>query len=192
MADPSGLSRRGLLSWTGSAATAVIMANASAEAAASGKTFRIGVISAANQPRNGHTWFFSQYLHPTFDLDALKKHWPYAFESFRRVYRNPRCNFDVLPFPDTRITHYYEAEGTGAQPFTEVFPGVKVATKLEKMVEEVDAVWLGDASVAARIISTSWRRDSPGAFPLSVTSRLAAQSPARGRSWSSPRNIARR
>ena len=31
-------------------------------------------------------------------------------------------------------------------PFTEVFPGVKVATNLEKMVQEVDAIWMGDAS----------------------------------------------
>jgi hypothetical protein len=33
-----------------------------------------------------------------------------------------------------------------AKIFCEAFPGVEVATSLEKMVSEVDAIWLGDAS----------------------------------------------
>lgn len=114
------------------------------------KVFRVGVISASihgkPQPRNGHTWHFAQYLHPEFDLDALKKHYPYGLKMFSTMLRNPRCNFDQLPFPDTRITHYYDADPQVAAPFTEVFPGVRLATNLEQMVQEVDAIWLGDAS----------------------------------------------
>src|SRR5581483_11664741 len=48
--------------------------------------------------------------------------------------------------PDTRITHYYDADPKAAAPFTEAYPGVKVATNLETMVQEVDAIWLGDAN----------------------------------------------
>lgn len=150
MPDPSVLSRRDLLTLTGSAAVTALAANAPAEAAPPGKTFRIGVISASilgkPQTRNGHTWHFAHYLHPTCDFDALKKHYPQAFDSFRRVYRNPNFHFDLLPFPDTRITHYYDADPSVGIPFTEVFAGVKVAKNLETMVQEVDAIWLGDAS----------------------------------------------
>ena len=114
------------------------------------KPIRIGVVSAAikgkPQPRNGHIWHFAQGLHPVCDLDALKKHYPYGHRLFSNFLRNPRFNFGQLPFPDTRITHYYDADPTVAVPFTEVFPGVKVATNLAQMLEEVDAVWMGDAS----------------------------------------------
>ncbi len=114
------------------------------------KSLRIGVVSAAiqghPQPRNGHNWHFAQGLHPVCDLDALKKHYPTGHKLFSNFLRNPKFNFDQLPFPDTRITHYYDADPTVAVPFTEVFPGVKVATNVEQMVEEVDAIWMGDAS----------------------------------------------
>src|SRR6186713_2600562 len=60
------------------------------------KEYRIGVISAAKQPRNGHNWHFAQYLHPTCDLDAVKKHYPYGEPSFRTMFRNPKMNFDQL------------------------------------------------------------------------------------------------
>ena len=129
---------------TGAVALGTTVASAAAETPA--KVQRIGVISAAKQPRNGHIWHFAQYLHPTCDFDALKKHYPRGEPSFRNIFRNPRFNFNLLPFPDTRITHYYDADPKVAVPFTEVFPGVKVATNLEKMVEEVDAIWMGDAS----------------------------------------------
>ncbi len=111
---------------------------------------RVGVISAAirgnPQPRNGHTWHFAQALHPECDLDALKRLYPYGHKLFSTVLRNPRCNFDQLPFPDIRITHYYDADPKVAAAFVEVFPGVVVAGSLERMVEEVDAIWMGDAS----------------------------------------------
>ena len=161
------LSRREALTLAGSAAAAAVAANSAAaqttnappsaaptvplaRPAPANKVFRIGVVSAAilgkPQPRNGHIWHFAQSLHPVCDLDALKKHYPYGHKLFSTVLRNPKNNFDQLPFPDTRITHYYDADPKVAVPFTEVFPGVKVATNLAEMVKEVDAIWMGDAS----------------------------------------------
>lgn len=114
------------------------------------RSFRIGVVSAAirgkPQPFNGHTWHFAQYLHPDINMEALKKHNPGQFDYFQKYVRNPRFHFDQLPFPDTRITHIYDADPTVAGPFAEVFPGVQVARSLEEMVQQVDAVWMGDAS----------------------------------------------
>jgi len=108
------------------------------------KVFKIGVISAAiegkPQTRNGHTWHFAQYLHPTFDWDAFKKHYPQAFDGFKKFYRNPKYHFDELPFADTQITHYYDADPAVSVPFTEVFSGVKVAKSVEEMANECDAI----------------------------------------------------
>jgi predicted dehydrogenase len=104
-------------------------------------------IEGKPQPTNGHTWHFAQYFHPTIDLDEIEKHQgrPLA-QMFANILRNPKNNFGMLPFPDTRITHYYEQDPKIAALFANAFPGVQVATSLEKMAEEVDAVWLGDAS----------------------------------------------
>lgn len=116
-----------------------------------GKAWRIGVISARikGKPQriNGHTWHFAQYLHPTIDLPVAQKYLdPGNQKYFETIVRNPACNFGVLPFPDTRITHYYEADPAIAKLFAEAFPGVEVCTSLERMAQEVDAIWLGDAS----------------------------------------------
>jgi predicted dehydrogenase len=150
MPPPPLSTRRELLAGTGVAAVAALAPAADPTPPAGKKTFRVGVISAAirgkPQTRNGHTWHFAHYLHPACDFDAMKTHYPQILDGFRKVYRNPRFNFDALPFPDTRITHYYDADPKVAEPFTAVYPGVQVATSLEKMVGEVDAVWLGDAS----------------------------------------------
>lgn len=115
------------------------------------KVYRIGVISATirgkSQPRNGHTWHFAQYLHPTIDLDVFAKAVdPGSAEFFRKYVRNPKFTFDQLPFPDTRITHYYDPDPAAAAKFTEAFPGVAVAKSVEELVGQVDAIWLGDAS----------------------------------------------
>ena len=131
-------------------ATAATLA-VGADAAPTPKVYRIGVISASirgkPQPRNGHTWHFAQYLHPTVDLDAAKKYLdPGSAKMFREVTRNPRFNFDQLPFPDTKITHFYDADPKMAGPYLETFPGVKAAKSLDELVDNVDAVWLGDAS----------------------------------------------
>lgn len=133
------------------------MAHAAAGAAAdeaekpSGKVFKIGVISASirgkPQPRNGHTWHFAQYLHPTVDFDVYDKLAnPGAGDFLRKYSRNPKYSFGELPFPDTKITHYYDADQAVAANFAQAFPGVQVAKSVEEMVEQVDAVWLGDAS----------------------------------------------
>src|SRR3954467_8610645 len=61
--------------------TAIVNAAVTTAAAdggqAAGRVLRIGVISAnirgKSQPRNGHTWHFTQYLHPTIDLDVYSK-----------------------------------------------------------------------------------------------------------------------
>lgn len=133
------------------AAAAAPLATATAAAAEPARTYRIGVISAAirgkPQPRNGHTWHFAQYLHPACDLDAIKKYLdPGSADFFRKYVRNPGYTFDALPFPDTRITHYYDADPSVVGPFTEAFPGVRPARTVAELVREVDAVWLGDAS----------------------------------------------
>jgi len=151
MPPASSVSRRDLLALTGAATTAALVGSAPAQAAPVEKTFRIGVISAAingkPQTRNGHTWHFAQYFHPEINLDAIKKYLdPGSGDYFRSHVRNPKFNFDQLPFPDTRITHYYDADQSVIGPYLEAFPGVKAAKSPEDLAEQVDAVWLGDAS----------------------------------------------
>ncbi|HEY2783977.1 MAG TPA: Gfo/Idh/MocA family oxidoreductase [Fimbriiglobus sp.] len=132
-------------------AAATLTLGASDARQPAGKVYRIGVISAAihgkPQPTNGHTWHFAQYLHPEVNLDAVKKYLdPGSADFFRKYVRNPKFTFDRLPFPDTRITHYYDADPKAAGPYCEAFPGVKPAMSPEELADQVDAVWLGDAS----------------------------------------------
>lgn len=146
---PAILSRREALTVTTVGALA-LGASANAEPEPS-KIYRIGVISATiggkPQKTNGHTWHFAQYLHPECNLDAYKKYVdPGSAKFCKDVMRNPRCAFDGWPFPDTKLTHYYDADQSVIGPFTEAFPGVKAARSLKELVENVDAVWLGDAS----------------------------------------------
>ncbi len=129
----------------------------------------------------------------TSDLDAIKKYLdPGSAEMFRKYTRNPKFTFDQLPFADTKITHYYDADPSAIRPFLEAFPGVKAAKSLEEMVEEVDAVWLGDACGFGEdhfdLIAPALR----AGCPRSATSRSAARSRARRRFWSSPRSTTRR
>lgn len=153
MNSPTEMPRRQMLQTTAALTGAALAAASSATAAEAGasKMLRIGVISATNrgkpQPRNGHTWHFAQYLHPTIDLDVFCKFMdPGSAEFFRKYVRNPRYTFDLLPFPDTKITHYYDADPKGAADFAKAFPGVQVAPSIAEMVDQVDAIWLGDAS----------------------------------------------
>src|SRR5258707_580358 len=129
MSDRLGATRRDVLLAAGTAGLAMLAANDVVQAAETPpKTYRIGVVSAGirgkPQPRNGHTWHFAQYLHPAIDFDVLKKQYPQAFPAYKSHLRNPKFNFDQLPFPDTRITHYYDADPAVAAQFAEVFPGV--------------------------------------------------------------------
>src|SRR5436190_13417645 len=131
MKPDQGLTRRGALL----AAGAVLGAGGKTSAQeASAKVYRIGVVSGTihgkSQTRNGHTWNFAQYLHPAINLDAIKKyHYPGSEADFRWQ-RDPRNNFDVLPFPDTRITHYYDNDLAEAKRYAEAFPGVKPVAKV--------------------------------------------------------------
>jgi hypothetical protein len=141
--------RRDLL--LGAAAAVPLAAIPAIAAEEPNKVYRIGVVSAAirgkPQGRNGHTWHFAQYLHPRIDLDAIKKYLdPGSAEMFRKTVRNPKCAFGALPFPDTKITHYFDADPTVVGPYLEAFPGVKAAKSASELAKEVDAVWLGDAS----------------------------------------------
>lgn len=133
------------------AAAATPLLNQVVRAADTSKVYRIGVISAAirgkPQPTNGHTWHFAQYLHPECNLDAIKKYLdPGSADFFGKYVRNPKYTFDVLPFADTKITHYYDADPKAIGPYCEAFPGVKAAKSVEDLASQVDAVWLGDAS----------------------------------------------
>jgi predicted dehydrogenase len=116
-----------------------------------GKVYRIGVASATiggkPQRTNGHTWHFAQYLHPTIDLDAIKKFLdPGSSTFFSKVVHHPAATFGQLPFPDTRITHYYSTDRQESVNYCQAFPGVKPAKSLEEMAAEVDGIWVGDAS----------------------------------------------
>src|SRR6476646_8803291 len=142
---PSNLTRRDVL------AAGALALTGSAAAAEPDKVIRIGVLSASiggkPQKTNGHTWHFAQYFHPTVNLDVIRKYLdPGSAKMFADILRNPRCNFDVLPFADTRITHVYDADRASATMYAEAFPGVKVARSAEEVADSVDAVWMGDAS----------------------------------------------
>jgi predicted dehydrogenase len=146
--EPS-LSRRGLLSLGAAVGTSSLFADE--PPAAPDRVFRIGVISASiegvPQKTNGHTWHFCHPFHADIDLDVVKKYLDKGSAGiFAQYFRNPRTNFDIVPFADTRITHVYDADPAAARMFAEAYVGVEVAPSVEKMVEEVDAVWLGDAS----------------------------------------------
>src|SRR5262249_22461164 len=109
-----------------------------------------GVVSATirgkSQFRNGHTWYFAQYFNPTVNLDALKKYQHPTTDIMIARQRDPRNNFGVLPFTDTKITHYYDKDPAEAKRYCESFPGCVPIDSVEKMAQEVDAIYLGDAS----------------------------------------------
>ena len=148
--NPHSITRREALA-LGAAGTAALSIAAEPKAAEPNKVYRIGVVSASiggkPQKTNGHTWHFASYAHPECNLDAVKKYIDAGSAAyFKSHLRNPRHAFDGWPFPDTRIAYYYDADQSAIMGFTEAFPGVKPATSLKEMVDNVDAVWLGDAS----------------------------------------------
>src|ERR1700761_3220929 len=98
MSDLNSTTRRDVLKVAGMAGAAGLATLTGKTGGAAdptpGKVYRIGVVSAAilgkPQTRNGHTWHFAQYLHPTYNLDALKKHYPYGVKHISEVLRNPK------------------------------------------------------------------------------------------------------
>ena len=115
------------------------------------KPLRIGVISSSingkPQRTNGHTYHFAHGFHPTVDLKMIEKHLSKGpVDLFKSHFRNPKEDFAKLPFDNTVISAYYDADPTSAQMFADCFPGVAVARTLDELVKNSDAIWVGDAS----------------------------------------------
>ena len=154
MSQQPSASRREFLAAAGAAGVAALAARAPAAeppVTPANKTWRIGVISSSiggkAQKTNGHTYHFAQGFHPTVDLKAIEKHLSSGpVELFKSHFRNPKEDFAQLPFPDTRISGYYDADLDTAAKFSECFPGVPVARTLDELVRNSDAIWVGDAS----------------------------------------------
>ncbi|MFN0198923.1 MAG: Gfo/Idh/MocA family protein [Planctomycetaceae bacterium] len=152
------LSRRDAMTKFGAAGVGMLASTAALDLqaqetapAAAGKRIRIGVISATirgkTQKNNGHNWHFAHSFHPQVNLEATDKFLdPGSSREFRVRFRNPKTNFDQIPFADTEIAYYYSNDKEEDARFCEAFPGVQPAESLEQMVKDVDAVWLGDAS----------------------------------------------
>jgi predicted dehydrogenase len=145
-------SRRQFLATTATATAATAAAGAlAAPQPQPMKIWRIGVVSASiggkPQKTNGHTYHFAQGFHPDVDLKAIEKHLSKGpVELFKSHFRNPKEDFARLPFPDTRISGYYDADPASAAMFAECFPGVPVARSLDELARNSDAIWVGDAS----------------------------------------------
>ena len=152
MIPPTTSSRREFLAAGAAAALTGVAARATAEEPSpGGKVWRIGVISASGrgtpQRTNGHTYHFAQGFHPTVDMKAIEKHLSKGpVDLFKTHFRNPNEDFARLPFSDTRISGYYDADPAVAEKFAEAFPGVAVARTLDELVRNSDAIWVGDAS----------------------------------------------
>jgi Oxidoreductase family, NAD-binding Rossmann fold len=127
----------------GAAATAGCLLP-SREARAEGpKTYRIGIINAGRG--NGHTWHFLQGFHSTVDFDALTRYQSReVIELYDKWLRNPQVVGVEPPFKDTRIACVYDPDAEAARQFAGVFKGAAPVYKIEKMVQQVDAVLLGD------------------------------------------------
>lgn len=153
MSSPSTTSRRDFLAATGSTVLAAAASAATGPLTTYGpaKPMRIGVISATMGGRphkgNGHTYHFAHGFHPTVDLKMIEKHLTKGpVDLFKSHFRNPKEDFAKLPFENTRISCYYDADLPSAQAFAECFPGVEVARTLDELVKNCDAIWVGDAS----------------------------------------------
>jgi len=159
MLDSAYSNRRQMLASAGVAgasllagAVPVISQSVAADAApVAKKKHKIGVISARikgePQKLNGHCWQFTSSFHEKVNMDAVQKLLdPGRVMLFKDFFFNPAVGFGQNLWEDMEVTHYYEADPAIAALYTEIFPGVKVASSLEEMVKEVDCIWLGDAS----------------------------------------------
>jgi predicted dehydrogenase len=170
MNSGQGTTRRDLLLAGGAALAALSASQAEAAPEPAAKLYRIGVISASidgkPQRTNGHTWHFASFFHPTVNQDAIRKYLDPANIAYFEKYRGKgQDSFDLIPFPDTRITHVYDADPQSAATYAEAFPGVQVAHSPEELAQEVDAVWMGDASGRGEdhfgLVSPGLRRGLP-------------------------------
>lgn len=153
MTPASHPSRRDFLAAAGSTVLAAAAAAGTGPLTTFGpaKPLRIGVISSSiggkAQKTNGHTYHFAHGFHPTVDMKMIEKHLSKGpVDLFKSHFRNPKEDFAKLPFENTRIACYYDADPASAQMFAECFPGVQVARTLDELVKNSDAVWVGDAS----------------------------------------------
>ena len=117
---------------------------------------------------------------------------PARSDYFRKYVRNPKYNFDQLPFPDTRITHYYDADPKAIGPFTEAFPGVKAATSPKEWSSKSMPSGSVTPPATAKTISIWSRPALERACRRSATSRSAAAWRGRRRSSSSRGSTKRR
>ncbi|MBI3876829.1 MAG: twin-arginine translocation signal domain-containing protein, partial [Verrucomicrobia bacterium] len=112
----STTSRRDFLAATGS--TVLAAAASAADPLTTygpAKPLRIGVISSSiggkAQKTNGHTYHFAHGFHPTMDLKMIEKHLSKGpVDLFKSHFRNPKEDFAKLPFENTRISCYYDAD----------------------------------------------------------------------------------
>ena len=152
MSSPARTSRRDFLAATGSTVLATA-ASATDPLTTCGprKPVRVGVISSSilgkPQRTNGHTYHFAHGFHPTVDMKMIEKHLSRGpVDLFKSHFRNPKEDFAKLPFDNTVISAYYDADPASAQMFADCFPGVQVARTLDELVKNSDAIWVGDAS----------------------------------------------
>ena len=151
MQSPATTSRRDFLAATTAALATAASAADPLTTFGPRKPLRIGVISSSingkPQRTNGHTYHFAQGFHPTVDLKMIEKHLSKGpVDLFKSHFRNPKEDFAKLPFDNTVISAYYDADPTSAQMFADCFPGVAVARTLDELVKNSDAIWVGDAS----------------------------------------------
>ncbi|NDD37509.1 MAG: gfo/Idh/MocA family oxidoreductase, partial [Verrucomicrobia bacterium] len=152
MSSPARTSRRDFLAATGS--TVLAAATSAADPLTTfgpRKPVRVGVISSSilgkPQRTNGHTYHFAHGFHPTVDMKMIEKHLSRGpVDLFKSHFRNPKEDFAKLPFDNTVISAYYDADPASAQMFADCFPGVQVARTLDELVKNSDAIWVGDAS----------------------------------------------
>ena len=161
MLESNNKTRRQMLTSAGTAGAALLAGSMPAFAAdakveetvasPAKKVHKIGVISARingkPQRLNGHCWQFTASFHEKVNMDAVRKLLdPGRIELFENFLFTPAVGFGQNLWEDMQVTHYYEQDPENAIPYTEAFPGVKVAKSIEEMVNEVDCIWLGDGS----------------------------------------------
>ena len=83
----------------------------------------------------------------------------------QRTFRNPKFNFDQLPFPDTRITHYYDADPKVAGRSPRRFPASRSPRTWRRWSRRSMPSGWATPRATARTTSTwsppAWRKGLP-------------------------------